>query len=274
MLAQGTLFSGIGGPELAADSLGWKNIFHCEINEFGKRVLQYYWPNATHHENIKETDFNIYRGRIDVLTGGFPCQPYSSAGKRLGKKDDRHLWPDFARAIREIQPRWVVAENVRGLVNWNDGLVLSNVQADLEAQGYQVQSFLFPSSAIGANNLRERIWICAYNDRLGRKNVQSNKTGSSEKIQNTKRKRKKIQWREKETNVMDSSCNTFLRFSKMHSQSAVFDVGDEFSPELDAITVSKWYSESLSAGGNAINPKAIMQIFKAIEKYEQLTSKL
>lgn len=269
-LTQGTLFSGIGGPELAAHYLGWKNVFHCEINEFGKRVIGFYWPESEHHGNIKDTNFNIYRGRIDVLTGGFPCQPYSAAGKKLGKEDDRHLWPEFARAVREIQPRWVVAENVRGLVNWNNGMVLTDVQTDLEAEGYEVQSFLFPSAAIGANNIRERLWICAYNGSLGRKNVQDNNGSSSEQTCDPKRRSTKIEWRNKETNVLDPSCNTFQRFQEVYGQPAVFDVGDEFSPELDAITVSKWYKESLTAGGNAINPRAIMQIFKAIEEYEQL----
>lgn len=270
VLKQGTLFSGIGGPELAAHKMGWENVFHCDINKFGKRVISHYWPNSIAYGNIKETDFNIHRGEIDILTGGFPCQPYSAAGKRLGKEDDRHLWPEFARAIREIQPRWVVGENVRGLVNWNGGMVLSEVQADLEAEGYEVQCFLFPSASIGANNLRERIWICAYNDSLGRKDVQAYKGSSSNQIGYTKRRGTQIQWKEKEANDLDSSCNTFLQFQEMHGQPAVFNVGNEFSPKLDFITVSEWYRESFTAGGNAINPRAIIQIFKAIEKYERI----
>ncbi|WP_407269319.1 DNA cytosine methyltransferase [Tenacibaculum maritimum] len=269
-LTQGTVFSGIGGPELAAHAMGWKNVFHCDINEFGKRVISHYWPKSIGHGNIKETNFNIYRGRIDILTGGFPCQPYSAAGKRLGKNDDRHLWPEFARAIREIQPRWIVGENVRGIVNWNGGLVLSEVQDDLEAEGYEVQCFLFPSASIGAANIRERVWICAYNGSLGRKNVQDNKGSSSYEIENAKGRSSQIEWREKETNVLDPSRNTFLQFQEMYGQPAVFNVGDEFSPELDFITISKWYKESITAAGNAINPRAIMQIFKAIEKYEQI----
>ena len=273
-MRQGTLFSGIGGPELAAHEMGWENVFHCDINDFGNRVISHYWPQSIEHGNIKETDFNIYRGRIDILTGGFPCQPYSAAGNRLGKEDDRHLWPEFARAIREIQPRWIVGENVRGLVNWNGGLVLSEVQVDLEAEGYEVQSFVFPSASIGANNIRERIWICAYNGSLGRKDVQNNTGCSSNKIKHSKRNCKKIEWRQEKTDVLDPSRNTFLQFQEMYGQPAVFDVGNEFSPELDFVTVSKWYEKSLMAGGNAINPKAILQIFKAIEKYEQITNKV
>jgi hypothetical protein len=115
----GSLFSGIGGFDLAAEWMGWENVFHCEWNDFGKKVLNHYWPNSISYHDITKTDFSVHRGTIDILTGGFPCQPYSQAGKRLGKEDERHLWPEMLRAIREIQPTWVVGENVFGLVNWD-----------------------------------------------------------------------------------------------------------------------------------------------------------
>jgi DNA-cytosine methyltransferase len=121
-MRHGSLFSGIGGFDLAAEWMGWQNVFHCEWNPFGQRVLKHYWPNAISYNDITKTDFTIHRGSIDILTGGFPCQPYSAAGKRLGKEDDRHLWPEMLRAIREIQPAWIVGENVRGLTNWNGGM--------------------------------------------------------------------------------------------------------------------------------------------------------
>jgi DNA (cytosine-5)-methyltransferase 1 len=160
-MTHGSLFSGIGGFDLAAEWMGWDNIFHCEWNEFGQRVLKHYWPKAISYEDITKTDFTIHRGRIDVLTGGFPCQPYSTAGKRLGKEDDRHLWPEMLRAIREIQPRWVVGENVRGLTNWNGGLVFDEVQADLEAEGYEVTPFLLPACGVNAPHRRDIIWFIA-----------------------------------------------------------------------------------------------------------------
>jgi len=143
---------------------GWDNVFHCEWNEFGQRVLKYYWPNAIRYGDITKTDFTIHRGTIDILTGGFPCQPYSSAGKRLGKEDDRHLWPEMLRAIREIQPAYVVGENVRGLTNWNRGMVFDEVQADLEAQGYEVTPFLLPACAVNAPHRRDRIWFVAHSE--------------------------------------------------------------------------------------------------------------
>jgi DNA (cytosine-5)-methyltransferase 1 len=124
-------------------------------------VLNYYWPNAISYNDITKTDFTIHRGTIDILTGGFPCQPYSAAGKRLGKEDDRHLWPEMLRAIREIQPTYVVGENVRGLTNWNGGMVFNEVQADLEAEGYEVTPFLLPACAVNAPHRRDRIWFIA-----------------------------------------------------------------------------------------------------------------
>jgi len=163
-MTHGSLFSGIGGFDLAAEWMGWNNVFHCEWNEFGQRVLHHYWPQAIQYNDITQTDFTIHRGRIDVLTGGFPCQPYSAAGKRRGKEDERHLWPEMLRAIREIQPRWVVGENVRGLINWNGGLVFDEVQSDLEAEGYEVLPFLVPACGKDAPHRRERIWFVAYSN--------------------------------------------------------------------------------------------------------------
>lgn len=162
MLTHGSLFSGIGGFDLAASWMEWTNVFHCEQNLFGRRVLKYYWPQAKSYEDIKNTNFSIHRGTIDIITGGFPCQPYSNAGKRKGKNDDRHLWPEMLRAIREIQPSWVVGENVSGLLSWSKGLVFEEVQTDLEAEGYEVQAFLLPACGVGAPHQRERVWIIAH----------------------------------------------------------------------------------------------------------------
>ena len=161
-MTHGSLFSGIGGFDLAAQWMGWENVFHCEWNEFGQKVLHHYWPKAIQYNDITKTDFTIHRGKIDILTGGFPCQPYSSAGKRKGKEDERHLWPQMLRAIREIQPRWVVGENVLGLVNWSGGLVFHEVQADLEAAGYEVWPYVLPAVSVNAPHRRDRVWFVAH----------------------------------------------------------------------------------------------------------------
>ena len=126
-MKHGSLFSGIGGFDLAAEWMGWENVFHCEIAEFPRKILNYYWPNAESYEDIKKTDFTKWCGTVDIISGGFPCQPYSAAGKRLGKEDDRHLWPEMLRVIREVQPRFVVGENVAGLLSWNNGMVFHNL---------------------------------------------------------------------------------------------------------------------------------------------------
>ena len=163
-MRHGSLFSGIGGFDLAAEWCGWENVFHCEWNTFGQKVLKHHFPNSISYNDITKTDFTIHRGTIDIISGGFPCQPYSSAGKRLGKEDERHLWPEMLRAIREIQPSWVVGENVRGLTNWNGGLVFDEVQSELETEGYEVLPFLLPAAAINAPHRRDRIWFIAYSN--------------------------------------------------------------------------------------------------------------
>lgn len=169
MLTHASLFSGIGGFDLAAEWAGWENIFHCEWNEFGQKVLAHHFPNSKSYHDITKTNFSIHKGTIDVLTGGFPCQPYSSAGKRLGKADERHLFPHMLRAVKEIKPRWVIGENVRGLVSWNDGLVFNEVYDDLESEGYEVQSFLIPAASVNAPHQRYRIWFVAYSNDKGRR---------------------------------------------------------------------------------------------------------
>lgn len=158
----GHLFNGIGGFALAAHWMGWTNVMHCEIDPFCNKVMNYHFPNSYQHEDIRTTDFTIWRGKLDLITGGFPCQPYSTAGKRKGKDDDRHLWPDMLRAVREISPRYVVGENVRGLTSWNGGLVFDEVQADLEAEGYEVLPFLLPAAGVNAPHRRDRIWFIAH----------------------------------------------------------------------------------------------------------------
>ena len=156
------LFAGIGGFELAARWAGWETVAWCEKDPFCQAVLNYHFPNAEALSDIKTINFTKYAGKIDVLTGGFPCQPYSLSGKRLGKADDRHLWPEMLRAIREIAPRWVVGENVYGLINWNAGVVFEEVQTDLENEGYSVQAYLLPAVGVDAPHKRYRVWFVAH----------------------------------------------------------------------------------------------------------------
>jgi DNA (cytosine-5)-methyltransferase 1 len=164
-MTHASLFSGIGGFDLAAKWMGWKNIFHCEIEKFGQKILKQHFPESFLYEDITKSDFNDRKGTVDVLTGGFPCQPFSVSGKQKGTADSRHLWPEMLRAVREIAPTYVVGENVYGLVSWSGGLVFDQVQVDLENEGYQVVPFLIPACGVGAPHRRYRIWFVAYSGR-------------------------------------------------------------------------------------------------------------
>lgn len=177
------LFNGIGGFQLAASWLGWNNVAHVEIDSFCNKVVAYHFPNSICHTDIKQFDGTPYRGTIDIISGGFPCQPFSAAGKRKGTEDDRHLWPEMLRTIREIQPGWVVGENVRGLTNWDGGMVFDQVQADMETLGYQVLPFLLPACAVNAPHRRDRIWFVAHseNNGHGRRNQLRERNGFGER---------------------------------------------------------------------------------------------
>lgn len=170
-LVHGSLFSGFDAPSVAASWMGWENAFHCEINHFCNEILKYWFPNSEYYEDITKTDFSQWKGRIDVLTGGFPCQPFSIAGKRKGADDNRYLWPHMLRAIREIRPTWVIGENVAGILTMvqpgeevevgnqtsifgeddrkrvllRQEYVVETICKDLEREGYSVQPMLVPS---------------------------------------------------------------------------------------------------------------------------------
>jgi DNA (cytosine-5)-methyltransferase 1 len=300
-MTHGSLFSGIGGFDLAAEWMGWENKFHCEWNEFGQRVLNYYWPDAEVFTDITKSDFKKYANTIDVLTGGFPCQPYSSAGKRLGKEDERHLWPEMLRVITEVAPRYVVGENVRGLTNWNGGLVFDEVCADLEAIGYQVAPYLIPASGVNAPHKRERIWFVAYaNGTTKEYNRRTNEGTASEVWRENKgnvsrefccngnasdtdnkrlqkrtisQRNDKKGWQKSNGSIKQFTCNAWKTYPANWSnfpttEPTICMRNNGLSTELDGITFSKWRNESIKAYGNAIVPQVVYQIFKAIEEYE------
>ena len=179
-LNHGSLFSGIGGFDLAAEWAGWTNVFHCEINPFGQKILKHYWPESELIEDITKFDFTKYAGKIDIISGGFPCQPFSLAGKRKGTEDDRHLWPEMLRVIREVRPTWVVGENVFGIINWDGGLVFDQVQSDLETEGYEVQPYVLPAVSVNAPHRRDRVFFVAYTGRLRQAKRQEQPMGTDE----------------------------------------------------------------------------------------------
>ena len=165
-MKHGSLFSGLGGFDLAAQWMGWENVFHCEWMEFPRKVLDYHFPDADSHIDICKTDFKKYANKIDILTGGFPCQPFSLAGKRKGTYDERYLWGEMLRAVQEIIPKFVIAENVYGITNIDGGMVFEQVCLDLESQGYEVQPFIIPAAAKNAPHRRDRCWFVAIKNTL------------------------------------------------------------------------------------------------------------
>jgi DNA (cytosine-5)-methyltransferase 1 len=294
------LFEGIGGFSLAARWMGWNTIAWCEIDKFCQTVLKHHFPDATGHSDIRATDFVQYRGQCDILTGGFPCQPYSVAGKRQGKEDERHLWPEMLRAIREIQPRYVVGENVGGLLSWSGGLVFEEVHTDMEAYGYEVQAFVIPACAVDAPHRRDRVWFIATNtnqqrgesgiarkheekrreERLktrGLKNKtetrtglvsESQRSGSNGPTTHTSRTRwqqfnlpKQPNATQHSTRCSDAEIPDWRHFP---TQSPLCSGDDGLPTKLDGITISKHRRESIKAYGNAIVPQVAYQIFKAI----------
>lgn len=284
-MRHGSLFSGMGGFDLAADWMGWENVFHCEIAPFPRRILTYYWPNAISYEDITQTDFSPHRGEIDILTGGFPCQPYSVAGERLGKEDDRHLWPQMLRAIREIGPRWVVGENVRGLVNWSQGLVFDEVHADLEAEGYEVQAFVLPACATNAPHRRDRVWFVGYANpdglrseyqlqargQVSKKHI--DRTGTTTDPDSQRLQGGEIFGVPKESETRsEKQPSRFIQstWKEFPTQPPVCGRDDGFPEKLDGIAFSKWRGESIKGFGNAVVPQVVFQIYQAIADFESL----
>lgn len=211
-----SLFSGFGAADLAATWMGWDNAFWCEIEDFPRTVLSYWFPQSIGYGNIKETDFTPWCGKIDVLTGGFPCQPFSVAGQRKGADDDRYLWPEMLRAIREIRPTWVIGENVNGILSMvqpgneatvesqtslfeeNDKetileqeYVVETVCRSIEQEGYFVQPIVIPACSVEAPHIRYRVFFIAHCSDSRVESVQrERKDGVYESgiVTNTKRK--------------------------------------------------------------------------------------
>ena len=161
------LFSGIGGFALAAKWNGYRTLAFCDNEPYAQAVLKKHWPDVPCHQDIREVRGELYAG-VTLLTGGFPCQPFSVAGKQRGKDDNRYLWPEMLRVIQEAKPTWIIGENVAGIVN----LALDQVCTDLEAEGYEVEPIIIPACAVDAPHRRDRVWIVAHSKLHGNQRTQ------------------------------------------------------------------------------------------------------
>ncbi|HEY3430486.1 MAG TPA: DNA (cytosine-5-)-methyltransferase [Cyclobacteriaceae bacterium] len=237
------LFSGVGGFALAARWMGWETIQFVEIDKFCQEVLNKNFPNVPIHGDIKTFDGSKYRGAVDILTGGFPCQKFSLSGKGSA---DLTEWKEMFRVIGEIQPTVVLVENVYGLLVRKFGMAFETVCADLETSGYEIQSFIIPACAIDAPHKRERIWICAYSEIFGRERLLCDFIKTSEI---------KGERNSKERAPLGSRCNPFLQFEQSVGEPPIFGVDDGLPNRVDR----------LGSVGNSIHPQVAFEIFKAIE---------
>ena len=171
------LFSGLGGFSLGLESTGFfETIAFVEKDEFCQKVLKKNFNNIPIEGDIRNVKGDRYKA--DVITGGFPCQPFSVAGKRKGTDDDRYLWDETIRVVRECKPKWFIGENVEGLINIQEGMVLRQVQTDLEKEGFEVQCLIIPASGIGAWHQRKRIWIMGYSEHNGHTSTKIRKSSN------------------------------------------------------------------------------------------------
>lgn len=293
-MSHGSLFSGIGGFDLAAEWMGWKNVFQCENDKYCEWVLRQLWPDVKKHGNIKTTDFKIYGGLVDVLSGGDPCQPNSVAGLGKGTEDDRFLWPEKFRAIREIRPPWVVNENVIGSVS--NGVLDIKID-DLESIGYSCRPFDIPAEAVGALHQRERVWLIGYHPDFHRDNRASRQIRAAEAREKLEAQRNKIHLPWESVNLWDDDTHTDTE----RRQEQYFTEKSEIQPEgvsryfgfgsyphgniprniiesgiirmLDGLPEGMDYTERskrIKALGNAIVPQVAFEIFKAIAQYEAI----
>lgn len=285
-MRHGALLNGIGGFQLAASWLEWQNVFHCEIDKFCNKVVKQHFPNSICYEDIKTTDFTIWRGKIDILTGGFPCQPFSVAGKRGGADDDRYLWPEMLRAIKEIQPAWIVPENVPGIITIESGLVFERVCAEMEAEGYEVQPLIIPACATGAPHKRDRVWFIAHRVSNGRNGYTIVKKNNNRQFQ--ERMEKGYEFDALSNNGFTSNPDSDQRCEgRMHqtgSETTKRYVSPRNASGYEGIAWDNFPTQSpvcgrndgipdrvdrIKALGNAIVPQVAYEIFKAIEKANQ-----
>jgi DNA (cytosine-5)-methyltransferase 1 len=257
-MTHGSLFSGIGGFDLAAEWMGWENAFHCEVNEFGRYILNYYWPESKLYEDVTTADFTQYRNKLNVLSGGFPCQDNSKANQSISRKsglsgERTGLAFHMLRAVDEIGPQAVVAENVGDFLTVNGGKDFRTILGELASMGYNAEWRICRSSDVGAPHERQRLYIVAYADCI---RLQKGQTFFSYVHETSSQ----ITWMPTGTPIQ-----TF-RGGAWSSEPPFPCVDDGFSLAMAGFTASQWRKEQIKAYGNAVSPQIPYYIFKAINE--------
>lgn len=299
------LFSGIGGFAIAVDTVwpGSEHVF-CDNDKFCQAVLKKHWPQSKIYGDIRalradglsadtngdgrpsdkeinanktyEQTFNATEecgGQIDILTGGFPCQPFSQAGRRKGTDDDRYLWPEMLRVIREFQPTWVIAENVRGLLTLQQGVVFEQVCLDLEASGYEVQPLVIPAVAVNAPHRRDRIWFIAnyMGARLEKEGSEQQTAGYRGKNSDTSNTESWESWKQTEWKGRKNSPGGNWERNWLEVASELCSLDDGLPVELGGLKLTKAGNRNaqLKAYGNAIVPQVAIEIMRQIKNAQE-----
>lgn len=258
-----SLFSGIGGLDLAAEWAGFQTIGQCECAKFSRRILEKHWPNTHRWHDIRDItgeDFYAQTGlcKPTIISGGFPCQPFSTAGQMRGKKDDRYLWPEMLRILHELRPTWLLGENVAGLAN----MALDDILSDLESEGYSARAILFPAAAVGAVHRRNRFAIVAHTDGDGWQSLCEQQSGRTTftGTDDVPYSRRKAHEHHGAKQLCRSTCEAaWARIIRQSVPSEFCRVANGLPTELDR----------LRCLGNAVVPQQFYPIFHAIAEIER-----
>ena len=241
-----SLFSGIGGLDLAAEWAGFTTVGQCEYADYPTKVLEKHWPDVPRWRDIRTLTKESFYERtglrtVDIISGGFPCQPFSTAGKQRGEKDDRYLWPEMLRIVQHIQPTWVFGENVPGII----GMALDQVLLELANQGYEAVPFVVPASGVGAHHKRDRVFIVAHSE-CSRLQINRKKLGNNRLSPST---------------ALEHDCFK----GALQQDNRVWPSESQFCRVVNG--VPNWM-DRLKCLGNAVVPQQAYPIFKAIVELE------
>jgi DNA (cytosine-5)-methyltransferase 1 len=244
----GHLFNGIGGFALAASWMGWENVFHCEIDPYCNEVMRKNCPNSKKYGDIKRTKFGEWRGAVDIISGGDPCQPSSYAGLRKGKEDERYLWKEYRRCVEECRPKYIINENVPGSIS--NGILDEKID-QVEAIGYTCwPPLIIPASAVGSLHRRDRVWLVAHSNGNGLKQFNMSTISDEQR---------------KGEAFIDSSLFE-AEWAQGENKSAILRMADGVSAGLDT-------RKRIKAVGNSIVPQVAYRIYGAIDFFDRANEK-